>query len=361
MNALRFHVVGLPHTQVAEAFSACAFTNKVKYFCQMMKDRGHAVFLYAGEQNEATCDEHIVCISEAARAAHVGDGHYTAAPWDTASPAWRSFNLNAAGGIVSRHRVGDFVCLIGGVAHKPIADLLPEATVVEFGVGYGGCFARHKVFESNAWMHTVYGARSNGDPCAVDGEWWDAVIPGYLDPAEFPFRGAERLLDDYYLFVGRLIDRKGFAIAQEVCEAAGKRLVLAGPGEQTGYGVFTGVVGPKARGILMRDATALLMPTRYIEPFGNVAIEAMACGTPVISTDFGAMTETVIDGVTGIRCRTFGEFLRALEAVKHLDRAVCRQHVIDNYSLDVIGAKYERYFERLGHLWNEGWYEGKAA
>jgi glycosyltransferase involved in cell wall biosynthesis len=355
---VRFHVVGLPHVHVTDAFSSCAFTNKVRYFCRMMKGRGHTVFLYAGEQSDAPCDEHIVCIDEATRAAHVGAGHYTAAPWDIASPAWRTFNLAAAAGIVQRHQKGDFVCVIGGLAHKPIADMLPEAVVVEFGVGYGGVFAPYRVFESQAWRHAVYGAQSGGDPCAANGRWFDTVIPGYLDPAMFPFR-AEK--DDYCLYVGRLIDRKGYKIAQDVCEDLGVRLILAGPGAQSGYGEFVGTVGPEERGRLMAGARALFVPTIYVEPFGNVAVEAMACGTPVLSSAWGAMTETVVDGVTGFHCHTFGEFRRGVEKVGCLDPHAIRDHAIANYSLDTVGPQYERYFERLSHLFADGWYEGRIT
>ncbi|MBZ9706080.1 glycosyltransferase [Mesorhizobium sp. ESP7-2] len=352
---MRFHVIGLPHTHVTDAFSSCAFTNKVANFCRMMKGRGHTVFLYAGEQNTAPCDEHIVCIDEATRAAHVGVGHYTAPAWDIASPAWRMFNGNAAAAIRQRAEKTDFVCVIGGLAHKPIADALPDMLTVEFGVGYGGTFAQFRVFESHAWRHMHYGAASGGDPCAADGRWFDTVIPGYLEPEKFPFSDDK---DDYCLYVGRLIDRKGYKIAQDVCEDMGVRLILAGPGAHTGYGEYAGVVGPEERGRLMAGARAVFVPTIYVEPFGNVAVEAMACGTPVLSTDWGAMTETVIDGVTGFRCCTFGEFRRGVENAPTLDPQTIRDHAVSNYSLDVVGAKYERYFERLTHLFSGGWYEG---
>ena len=54
---MRFHVVSLPHTNTTESFAVCAYTEKVRKFCIMMKALGHTVYLYAGEQNEAPCDE----------------------------------------------------------------------------------------------------------------------------------------------------------------------------------------------------------------------------------------------------------------------------------------------------------------
>lgn len=353
---MRFHVISLPHTHVTEAFSACAFTEKVRKFCIMMKDRGHEVFLYAGEQNEAPCDEHIVCISEAERAAHVGDRHYTQAQWDPGSPGWSTFNRNAIVEIAERIQPHDFICLIGGIAHKPIADAFPSHLSVEFGIGYGGTFANYKVYESYAWLHTCIGAATGGNPNAAQANWFDAVIPGYLEPEKFPFR-AEK--DDYYLFIGRLNEDKGFRIAADVCRQLGKRLLIAGPGTPPDYGDYFGVVGPEERGRLMAGAIACFVPSYYVEPFGNVAIEAMACGTPVLTTDWGAFTETVIDGVTGFRCRTYGEFLRAAENAFTLSPRAIRDHAIGNYALKVIGAKYERYFERLSLLWGEGWNEGR--
>jgi glycosyltransferase involved in cell wall biosynthesis len=106
----------------------------------------------------------------------------------------------------------------------------------------------------------------------------------------------------------------------------------------------------------MANATAVFVPTIYVEPFGNVAVEAMACGTPVITSDWGAFTETVIQGKTGFRCRTFAQFLDAMEDVKQLDPHVIRAHALSNYSLEAVALKYDEYFRRLMTLWGEGWY-----
>ena len=353
---MRFHVAALPHTCTTTEYISCAYTAKVINFCRMMKDRGHTVFLYGGEQNEAPCDEHIVCVSEADRAAHVGDKHFTSASFDYNLPFWVNANNRVVEEIKKRANQKDFICIIGGYAQKQIADALPNMISVEFGVGYGGSFSKYRVFESYAWMHLCYGAARGGDPHGVDGQWWDTVIPGYLDPAQFPYSEEK---DDYYLFIGRLIDRKGYRIAADVCFDLGKKLVVAGQGDPPLGCEYVGVVGPEKRGKLMSRAKAVFVPTIYVEPFGNVNIEAQACGTPVITTDWGAFTETVEHGITGYRCRTFGEFKRAAQDVEKLNTAAIRNRAVSLYSLDVIGEKYETYFQRLLHLWDKGWYEGR--
>jgi glycosyltransferase involved in cell wall biosynthesis len=348
---MRFHVVALPHTQVTIGFSSCAFTEKVRRFCIMMTNLGHEVVLYAGEQNEAPVTEHVVCLSEDLRAAAVGDKHYTTASFDTGLPHWQVFNAEVINCMRDRIQPKDFICLIGGCAHKPIADAFPNHTTVEFGIGYGGTFAKYRVFESYAWMHSIYAAHKN--PTVVDGGFFDAVIPGYLEPEMFPKGDGN---GDYYFFIGRIIDRKGYNIAQEVCERLGKRLILAGPGEGSGYGEFVGNVGPEERARLMGGAIALFAPTLYIEPFGNVVVEAQTCGTPTITTDWGAFTETNINGFTGYRCHTLADFMKAAEDVKTLDRAAIRKHATEHYSLDAVALQYETYFERLLTLWDDGWY-----
>ena len=349
---MRFHLVSLPHTHTTDAFSACAFTEKVRKFSIMMTRLGHEVFLYAGAQNEAPCTEHIACISEDDRRKAVGKSHYCMASFDASLPHWLTFNGNAIREIGKRIQQQDFICVIGGTSHQPIAMAFPHHMTVEFGIGYPGTFAKYRVFESYAWMHTVYGAQA-GNPAAADGVWFDDVIPGYFEVERFPF-SAEK--DDYYFFIGRLIERKGYSIAVETCKRPGARLLIAGQGTPPEYGEYLGVIGPEERGRIMSRARAVFVPTTYIEPFGNVAVEAQGCGTPVISTDWGAMTETVEHGKTGFRCRMLSEFVEAATKVDQLDYAYIRERAQRLYSLETIAERYDRYFRRLLTLWDRGWY-----
>lgn len=349
---MRFHVIGLAHTQTTVEYTSCAYTQKVRNFCRMMHKRGHEVYLYSGDQNDAPCTEHIPCITESQRADSCKGKHFHHAPHDPKAAHWITFNGNAIEALGSRARKGDFLCIIFGFAQKPIADAVRILKPVEYGIGYHATFAQHRVFESYAWMHSVYAADKRTSD--RDGIWFDGVVSPYIDPDQFALAEKKR---DYLFYMGRMIDRKGVKIAVEIAQATGRRLIGAGPGTAPKGMHHIGEIGVEKRARTLARAHAVLMPTVYIEPGGNVAIEAMASGTPVITTDWGVFTETVVEGVTGFRCRTLQEFVDAVNNAGSLDPHTMRQYAVNRFGLDVIGAEYERYFKRLSTLWGKGWYE----
>jgi glycosyltransferase involved in cell wall biosynthesis len=348
------HVVGLPHTSLTNDFTACAFTFRVLKFCGMMRSLGHTVYLYGGPESEAECTEHIPCISEDERREIVGDRHFVHASFDYSLPHWRKFNGRVIEEIAKRKGEREFLVVIGGLAHKEIADAHPDLRLSEFSIGYGGVIPESfKVFESRAWQHTVYGSQ-NSNPNAIDGRFYDDVIPGSFDPADFPFR-AEK--DDYHLFIGRVTERKGYGIAIDACKRLGKRLVIAGQADTIPADCeYVGVVDPEERGRLMAGAQAVWAPTLYLEPFGNISPEAQLCGTPVLCSPFGAFPEHVEDGKTGFHCHIMREWMEAAERVGELDPHYIRDRAVRLYSTDAIAPRYQRYYERLATLWGEGFY-----
>lgn len=385
MHKFTFHVVSLPHTQTTKDYNACAYTEKVRKFCNMMKSLGHTVYLYAGEENEAECDELITIVTKDQQQEWFGNNDYKQKffnlTWNPMDIHWQATNAKAVAEIENRIRPRDFICIIGGVCQKAIADGLPDYMSVEFGVGYYGVFAKYKVFESYSHMHHVYG-KLNKDT----GDFFDAVIPNYFDGKDFPFSSEK---DDYFLFMGRMIRNKGVNIAVEVTEKIGAKLLIAGQGVEKSYierlpdreinGVtvtevqrvyeapeitikgkhieHVGYADTKRRGELMSRAKAVFVPTTYIEPFGGVSIEAMMCGTPVITTDFGVFAENVIHGKTGFRFRNFAEAIWAAKHTHELDPHTIRQYAINNFELERVKYMYHAYFEQLYTLWGKGWYD----
>jgi glycosyltransferase involved in cell wall biosynthesis len=354
---MRFHVLSLPHTQVTKEFSSCAYTEKTLEFCNMMTSLGHEVFLYAGIKTDAKVTELITCISEEQRAEAVGNNHYTSASFDNTLPHWQTFNNTAIKELGKRLQQKDFICIIGGTAQKPIADAYPNHITVEYGIGYSGVFSKYKVFESNTWRSAVYAQFRNAS--SIDINFFDGVVNGYYNVENFPPDfNVDPNFQDYYLYMGRMTQRKGVDIASQACEAAGVKLIMAGSGDYIPkYGEYIGEVKAEDRARLFAGSIATFTPTIYHEPFCNVHIQSMACGTPVITTDLGIFTETVQNGFNGYRCNTLAEFVRAVEEVRKLDPRAIAVDTYKKYSTDMIRYKYERYFQRLLTLWDKGWYE----
>ena len=78
-----------------------------------------------------------------------------------------------------------------------------------------------------------------------------------------------------------------------------------------------------------------------------VMIEAMICGTPVVALRGGAVSEVVVDGVTGRICDDPSELPAAIAEVQTYDPALCRKHVVDNFSADTLGRGYEQVYREL--------------
>ncbi len=94
---------------------------------------------------------------------------------------------------------------------------------------------------------------------------------------------------------------------------------------------------------------AVLMTPKWVEAFGNVAIEAMACGVPVIAYRRGGPAEIVIDGETGflVEPDDVAGLVDAVRRLSEIDRAVCRQQVVERYSTDAMAMRVDAWFDDL--------------
>ena len=365
-KTFRIHVLGLPHTKTTKDFTACAYTQKVWKFCKMMKGRGHYIMHYGHEDSNPDADENISVITNEVWDTVYGSHDYKTNlfTYDTGDAAYQTFYENAIAEIGKRKQYGDIILPFWGSGVRPICDAHPDLCIIEPGIGYaGGMWSLFKIFESYAIYHAYCGL---GNVSMCNQSWYDQVIPNYFDLDEFEYSNKK---EDYFLYVGRVYDGKGVNFAIQATEAIGAKLKVAGQIGDDYYlknpwpdhVEFIGYVDAEERKTLMKGAIASFLPSMYVEPFGGVQIENLLCGTPTITTDWGAFAENNIHGVTGYRCRTFEDFAQAAHnckagKIKSID---CRRHG-ENFSLEAIAPKYEKYFEEaLDVTFDKGFYSIK--
>ena len=174
---------------------------------------------------------------------------------------------------------------------------------------------------------------------------------------DFPL---EEKKDDYLLFAGRLAPEKGPAEAIEIARKSGRRLLIAGMIEPQYTDYYNQKVKPfldgkniEYLGLLSqvelapvyRKAACVLFPISWCEPFGLVAVEAQASGTPIIATRFGALPEIVKQGETGFIVDSVEEAVCATEKIATLSPAACRANAESRFSAAAMARGYERVYQ----------------
>jgi glycosyltransferase involved in cell wall biosynthesis len=167
---------------------------------------------------------------------------------------------------------------------------------------------------------------------------------------------AAAVADDAPLvFLGRIERIKGAHLAIEVARMAGVPLIIAGniPARHEDYFdaqikphldgrqvTYAGPVDDRQKNALLGAARALLMPILWEEPFGIVMAEALACGTPVIGLDRGAVPEVVEDGVTGFVRQDAAGLCEAVARTHEISRAACRRRAQRLFSEEALVERY---------------------
>ena len=184
-----------------------------------------------------------------------------------------------------------------------------------------------------------------------------ATVYNGIDVDEFTFYPDD---GDYLLFFGRIHPEKGAVESIEIAKAMGMKLIIAGIVQDRSYFeervkplidgtniVYIGPVGPDRRSEILGNAYALLHPISFEEPFGLSVAEAMACGTPVLAFNRGSMPELIVHGKTGFIVEDIPQACETLKDIPTLDRTLCRQHVIENFSVDAMVDGYIKVYESV--------------
>jgi len=166
----------------------------------------------------------------------------------------------------------------------------------------------------------------------------------------------------YLAFLGRISPEKGVEQAIAIAQRVGMPLKIAAKVDRADREYFQeevqpllkhslveyiGEVGGDNKDAFLGQASALLFPIDWPEPFGLVMIEAMACGTPVIAYSRGSVPEVLEQGVTGWIVEGLEEAVQAVERVPALSRARCRQVFEERFSASRMAQDYVKLYRQL--------------
>jgi glycosyltransferase involved in cell wall biosynthesis len=380
------HLIAPFYSTLTSEWLHDGFTEEAFLFSRMMQARGYLIVEYAVEGSESDAQTKVAVMSYADHKRFFP----AMGPKDTRPKAtvgdqgWTSFNFNLHGELAAHVHPGDIVCHVFGDAHRGLLTSLPSAHHVEIGVGYtSGWFGAWRIFHSDAWRHYHLGQESirSHVPDKATHKVYSWVIPCIHDTEMFePGHGSS----DTVVYFGRMDSDKGMntivEIIREHARMVHEGLVNPLKFAFAGRGNFDEVIDRQVRrapnplhkeiGVtishvpylsipdrsrFLGNALCALAPTDYVEPFGSCAVQAMICGTPVLASDFGGYTETVLDGTDGYRCKTLGDWLAGIEACRGLYRPEIAGRAVARFSLESCGRKFDVAFQQIADLGGAGW------
>lgn len=168
--------------------------------------------------------------------------------------------------------------------------------------------------------------------------------------------------EDYLLFLGRISPEKRPDLAIKVAVKAGIKLKIAAKIDDADREYYEkevkdlmkhplveylGEVNDEQKNELIGKALALIMPIDWPEPFGLTAIEALACGTPVIARPCGALPEIVVDGKVGFLRKELDELVDAVKNVDKIDRKACRAYFEKHFTVERMVDDYEKVYKEV--------------
>jgi len=337
----------------------CAFTGKAVRLAEMMTQAGWDCVFYHNGDTDVTCCKTVQLLNheefwDQRRAVEPDDNKYISDDLFNHDKAFIRNSLNPHIDRFSENINGDDVfCHVFGATYYRLSEAFPRLLHVETGIGYENPWTKYRIYEAYSWLHYCNAMESKTRQSN-----YEFVIPNYYREEDW------RMEDDegYVLWGNRIEEAKGIHTLIAIAKAMPHiPFVVAGAGrmpqELHGLGnvFYVGVLKGEKRKEVWSKAMCTIMPTTYFEPFGGFHVEGMLCGVPAITSDSGAFTETVIPGVNGYRCKTLGDWIKAIELSKQLDKQEIRDLAISKYTYGPISQQYTAAFNQLLGLYGEGW------
>jgi len=189
---------------------------------------------------------------------------------------------------------------------------------------------------------------------------WVGTVYHGLPSDLLPFRPNP---EGYLAFLGRISPEKRPDRAIQIAAAAGLPLKIAAKVDKADQAYWEQVIGPMVaehpnvefigeineheKAEFLGNASALLFPIDWPEPFGLVMIEAMACGTPVVAFRSGSVPEIIEDGVSGFIVESMEEAVAAVARIDQLPRAQVRECFERRFTVERMAENYVSIYRRL--------------
>jgi glycosyltransferase involved in cell wall biosynthesis len=236
--------------------------------------------------------------------------------------------------------------------------LLPVKLICTFQIRAG---------RSVSWLRRLGGRKLFFTTCSehmtatnesiIKGGNWTRIY-NFLDVGRYSFE-AQVESNAPIVFLSRVFPLKGAHEAIEVAKKMDLDLIIAGNADLDSHYWknrimpflsdkirYIGEVDDIEKNRLLGEASALILPIQWDEPFGLVFIEALACGTPVISYNRGAAPEIICDGVEGFLVQDKNEFESAIRQISKLDRQACRRKA-EKFDYHLVADEYHQLYRKI--------------
>lgn len=226
-------------------------------------------------------------------------------------------------------------------------------TVHGSGMNYKDARMFFKLFPT---PHYIFASKSfaNGWPTPRNSK----IILHGIKISDFSYSAVS---DNYFFWMSRISPEKRVEDAISFAKKTGHNLIIAGPIRNQEYYdrivkpnlnekiKYVGELNFKQKVKYYQKAKAFLFTAKPPEAFGLVVIEALACGTPVIAYDIGAMSEIINDGVNGflVEERQVEGIIEVVKEIDTINRKKCRDSIKGHFDINQMIKNYLNYYSEV--------------